>query len=191
MKEAGKVCVVIAALVLSACPPHPPFGDLSTGALTVQGAQGYNGDGPHMAVTARSKHYQTSVGSFLYDGTRYGAQGNDDGRLNPGETVSYRIEVANYSNRTASSVSVAISTDDDYITDIKNASGSVGSFYGATDNSILLPQTIFHKSYSSEGNFIFTVSPDTPPGHIIKFNIVFSAAGGKTWHDYFLLTVLE
>jgi uncharacterized repeat protein (TIGR01451 family) len=185
LKRIKQMCMAITVLVFCACPPYD-FLDASSGKLTVQEALGYKSDDPYMAVVARSKHYQFPDSYYFYDGLMYGANGNEDGLLNPGETVIYEIGVANYGKKPAQGVSVVISTGDSYISDIKNASGFISSFNGR-DRYSPDARTIFN--YNKEKNLRFTVSPNTPPGHIIKFDIVFSDAHGNTWRDYFLLTV--
>ena len=189
MKKIGKMCIAAVVLVLGGCKPYDPF-KLSTGEMTVQEALGYKSDTAYMAVAAKSKHYQRSNSSSrLYDGIKYGAFGNDDGILNPGETVIYQLIVANYGGSSALSVSVVISTDDEYVSDITNTKGNIGYFRACSDESSPDFRTIFSKYIYDGKNLRFTVSPDTPPGHIIKFEIAFSDAYDHTWRDYFLLTV--
>jgi hypothetical protein len=192
MKRIGKMCIAAVVLVLGACTPYDPF-DLSTGKITAQEALGYQSDAPYMAVTARSKHYQitdsSSYFSRLYDGTTDGAKGNGNKVLNPGETVIYELSVANYGKKPAYSVSAAITTDDKYVSNMANTSGDIGHF---KERGRYSPdyRTIF-AGYGNDKNLRFTVSPDTPPGHVIKFEIVFSDASYNTWRDYFLLTVYK
>jgi hypothetical protein len=186
MKKIGKTCIVAIVLVLCNCPSYEPF-DLSTGEMTIQEALGYKSDDPYMAVTAGSKHYHISDSSSLYDGMSYGANGNGDGILNSGETVIYQLRVGNYGKKSVLNVNAAISTNDSYVSDLTNTSGNIGHF---KERGSYSPdsKTIF-SGYEREKNLRFTVSPDTPTGHIIRFEIVFSDANGNTWRDYFLLTV--
>jgi uncharacterized repeat protein (TIGR01451 family) len=181
------MCTTIAVLFFCACPSYD-FLDATSGELTVQEALGYKSEDPYMAVVAGSKHYQFSDSyySTLYDGIMYGANGNNDGLLNPGETVIYEIRVANYGKKPAHGVNAVISTSDSYISNIENSSGFISSFNGR-DRYSPNSRTIFN--YDKEKNLKFTVSPDIPLGHIVKFDIVFSDAYGNTWRDYFLLTV--
>jgi len=192
MKKIGKMCIVAIVLVLGACTPYDPF-ELSTGKITVQEALGYQSEEPYMAVAAKSKHYQILDASSylppLYDGNNYGANGNENGILNPGETVIYKLVVANYGKKPAYDVNAVISTDDKYVSNMTNNKGDIGHFkergsYSPDD------RTIF-SGYENDKNLRFTVSPDAPPGHIIKFEIVFSDASYNTWEDYFLLTVYK
>ena len=185
MKKRISMCAVIFVFVLAACGLGP-FA-LSSGKLTVQEAKGYNGGSSYIAVTAKSKHYKKSSTSsgFLYDGA-IGSNGNGNKLLNPGETVNYKIEVGNYGSVTEWNINVVISTDDNYVFDMLNASGSIGSLFGRDDYSVT-KKTIFSSSWDK--NLTFTISPSTPPGHIVRFEIVFSDTDGNSWRDYFLITV--
>jgi len=193
MKKIGKTCFIAVVVVLGACTPYEPF-ELSTGKITVQEALGYQSDAPYMAVTARSKHYQitdsSSYSSPLYDGMKYGANGNGNRILNPGETVIYTIIVTNYGKKPAYGVSVAIITDDKYVSNVANDKGEIGHFKKGDKYSPDNKRTIFSEN-EDDKNLRFTVSPDTPPGHIIKFEIIFTDSSYNTWRDYFLLTVYK
>jgi hypothetical protein len=189
MKEIGKICITVIVLLLGACTPYDPF-ELSKGELTVQEALGYKSDAPYMAVAASSKHYQITDStsySSLYDGINYGANGNENGILNPGETVFYKFRVANYGKKPVYGVSVVILTDDKYVSNMANDKGDIGHFKECGRYS---PEyrTIFF-GYENDKNLRFTVSPDAPPGHVIKFEIVFTDASYNIWRDYFLITV--
>lgn len=188
MKKMGKIGIVALVLVLGNCKPYDPL-DLLTGEMTVQEALGYKSDGPYMAVAAESKHHKISdsYSSRLYDGMSYGANGNENGVLNPGETVIYEPRVANYGQTSALSVSVVISTKDKYVSDMTNTKGDIGYFRECGRYSPDI-RTIFPGS-KKDKNLKFTVSPNAPPDHIIKFEIVFTDAHDHVWRDYFLLTV--
>ena len=189
MKEIGKMCFIAVVLVLGACTPYDPF-ELSTGKITVQEALGYKSGAPYMAVAAKSKHYQILDASSLrlYDGVKYEANGNEDRILNPGETVIYKLTVTNYGKKPAFGVSAVISTDDKYISNMVNARGEIGHFKKGDKYSFDNKRTIFSRD-EYDKNLRFTVSPDAPPGHVIRFEIVFSDSSYNTWRDYFLLTV--
>jgi hypothetical protein len=186
MKKVGKMFMVAAVLVLGNCTPYDPF-DLSTGEMTVQEALGYISDGPYMAVTVESKHYQFSDSYRLYDGMNYGANGNNDGMLNPGETVIYELKVANYGKKSVLGVNAVISTNDGYVSNMANTSGNIGNF--KERDSYRTDSKIIFSSIEREKNLKFTVSPYAPPNHLIRFELVFSDTNGNTWRDYFLLTV--
>jgi hypothetical protein len=186
MKKIGEMCIIAIVLVLCNCPSYEPF-DLSTGKMTIQEALGYLSDDPYMAVTAESKHYYISDSYRLYDGMSYGANGNEDGILNPGETIIYELKVGNYGKKSVLGVNAVISTNDGYVSNMANTSGNIGNF---KERGSYRPdsKTIF-AGFDREKNLRFTVSPNTPAGHIIRFEIVFSDANGNTWRDYFLFTV--
>lgn len=188
MKKFGKMCLVAVVLALGNCKPYDPF-ELLTGEITVQEALGYKSDAPYMAVAAESKHYKIAGTYFprLYDGMNYGASGNEDGALNPGETVIYELVVANYGKKSALSVSAVISTDDKYVSNMTNTKGDIG-YFKECDRYSPDFKTIFSGT-NKEKNLRFTVSSDAPPNHLIKFEIFFSDAYDNTWRDYFLLTV--
>ena len=187
MNKVIKMCMVT-VFVLGACTPYDPF-ELSSGKLTVQEAKGYNSESPYMAITARSKHYQfsDSSSSYLDDGTEYGAHGNGDEVLNPGETVIYYVQAANYGEKPARNVSAVISTSDNYIYDVMNLSGLIGNFSRRGDYTTS-SKFVFGGDRRAK-NLTFTVSPNTPSGHIVRFEIVFSDIDGNSWQDYFLITV--
>ena len=189
------IYILISFLCFSCESPYDCF-DLSTGNLTIQEAIGYKTDGPYMAVTAGSKLYNAySSSSLLYDGNNYGANGNGNGAVNPGETVIYSIKVANYGKKTVFNVLANISTTDEYILDIQKTSGNIGSFAErekivVSDSETIVvtdSKTIF--SMNHKDNLMFTVSPYTPKGHLLKFQIIFTDAEGNRWEDYFLVTV--
>jgi len=186
MNKIAAICAFIFAIVLAACPSYTVF-DLSSGKMTVQEAKGYKSKAPYLAVAIDSKHYMVSNSTtyFFYDGKLYGANGNENELLNPGETVIYKIKVGNYGEKPVQNVNAVISTNDEFITNMINYSGFIGNFLGRGSYSADTKYI-----FDNEDNlFTFTVSPAAPLGHIIRFDIEFYDANGNTWEDYFLFTI--
>jgi hypothetical protein len=181
--------VLIGIFLCWGCTPYDPF-ELTSGDLTVEEALGYQEEnGPYMAIDAESK-FITFNGDFfdtIYDGEQYGANGNGDTAVNPGETVRCRIRAANYGKQPALGVHVNIVTNDEYVSDLQNSNGDLGHFperdrYAPTGKN-------FFAYNPSEKNLLFTVSPSTPRGHKIKFLVLFTDSSGRYWNDYFIIVV--
>lgn len=89
------------------------------------------------------------------------SQGNNDGKLNPGETVSLNISIVNKSSETLENVSAVVITDDIEVTFINN-SADLGTF------SPEETKTINHA-------FTLTLGENAIPKTTIKFHVTFTS----------------
>ncbi len=132
----------------------------------------------------------------LYDYTSYSTDGNNDGKLNAGETVRLDIAIQNTGWAQASGVTADISTTDPYVTlDIAYDSYAFGTldagYYDSIyDYSRSLPGdlTVNAATYSA---FRFVVDSSAPVDHVVTFNLVFTDGSANTWTDSFTLTVVQ
>lgn len=102
------------------------------------------------------------------------SSGNDDGQVNPGETIELPVTLQNTGDGDAHNVEAILSTSDSYvtITDNDRTWGDIPS--ETTDES---------------SDFDFEVSSSCPAGHVITFNLAISADEGN-WGDSFTVTVV-
>jgi|GEM_PF-1198543 len=111
--------------------------------------------------------------SHTIDDDNFISAGNDDGIVDPGETIEMPLTIANRDTVLYTSVEVEIDTNDIYTTITKDRRFIVsiaGQSSGAT-----LP-------------FQFDVDPTCPPGHVINFQVGIHS-GTETWGSSFTITV--
>jgi hypothetical protein len=101
---------------------------------------------------------------------------NQDGIVNPGETVDLNILVRNLGNAIVTDTLATLTTDSPYVT-ILDGEGFYSSIQGDT----------------IEGNidnlFRFEIDPTTPAKTVIIFTLTMTAADGSTWQDTFAFVV--
>jgi len=102
------------------------------------------------------------------------SQGNNDGKLNPGETVNLKISVKNKSSNTLTDVSAVVSTKNSDVTFI-NDSADFGTF---------LPEETKNLSNA----FILTLSENAMTNYIIKINVTFNYED-KSTQGFFTIKV--
>ncbi|MCF7794700.1 MAG: carboxypeptidase regulatory-like domain-containing protein, partial [Candidatus Cloacimonetes bacterium] len=101
--------------------------------------------------------------------------GNNDGVINPGETIELVVGLENYGTTAANNVTATISSDDDYIT-ISDAAEDYGNISaGAT-------------SFSAD-DFDFSVDADVIGGMEVHLTFMIEDNMGNTWYDYLSLVV--
>jgi hypothetical protein len=103
------------------------------------------------------------------------SSGNDDGIINPGETIEFNISLKNSGTSAATNVTAVLSTPDDYITitdDIED--------YGAIAGGV---------SVYSADDFDFSVDPDVLGGMDIHLELTISDDLGNTWVDFLSVPV--
>jgi len=102
------------------------------------------------------------------------SNGNDDGIVNPGETIELPVTLRNTGTDTAHNVDAVLSTSSPYITitDNDRTWGDIAG--GATDES---------------SDFDFIVDDSCPDGHVAQFSLVITADEGS-WSDSFTITVV-
>ena len=102
------------------------------------------------------------------------SQGNNDGKLNPGETVSLQITIKNKSSETLNDVNAVVSTMNPDVTFINNTAN-----FGT-----LLPE----ETKILSNIFTFTLSENATPKNNIKFNILFTY-DGKNCKGFFSVDI--
>ena len=105
------------------------------------------------------------------------SSGNDDGIVNPGETIEMYISLYNAGTETATDVNVSISEDSPY----------VDGFLYNTDSSY--PDIPGGGTAINSDDFDFTVDSSAPAGHVINFTLTINASNGGPWTDTFQVTI--
>jgi len=120
-----------------------------------------------VAVTTQNVYvgYQAST---VNDDNVGGSHGNGDGVVNPNETIEMRIQLKNSGMQTAPAVSATLSSHDPYVT-ITSGTQTYGDIAGGA-------------SAYSAGNYVFSVSPACPHGHMIRFGLDVTS-GVNAWHS--------
>ncbi len=98
--------------------------------------------------------------------------GNNNGKLDYGETVAIDIILKNLGNETAENVNVSIITEDEYATVID----------GSADAGTIQPG----QTSEVNGAFSVSVTGDVPNGHVIIFNMQASSPD-TTWNSAFII----
>ncbi|MDO9578416.1 MAG: C25 family cysteine peptidase [Candidatus Cloacimonadales bacterium] len=103
--------------------------------------------------------------------------GNNNGIVNPGETIALSITLKNIGNETAANVSALISSEDLFTTIIEDS-----QFF-----EDLLPNTVS----TSLDNYTFTVETICPDQHDIVFVLNITADGDYEWNNSLVIEVLS
>jgi len=101
--------------------------------------------------------------------------GNDDGDVNPGETIELRLLLQNSGNETIASATATISTDSDYITVLDNEENYTNLTPG-------------NDSYPAD-DFEFSVSASAPHNEVIEFEVVIEDDAGNSWTEPIFITI--
>jgi hypothetical protein len=104
------------------------------------------------------------------------SSGNDDGIIDPGETIELYVILYNQGVGTATSVNAAISTSDPYVTFTYNTSSNYPDIPGGSTGT-------------NGDDFDFEVDSSAPDGHIISFDLDITSSNGGPWSDSFGVTV--
>ena len=137
-----------------------------------------------VAIRLRTSASGGVVGPVVYDSHTVDddssdqSSGNDDGIVDPGETVELYVDLRNQGSDTATGVNATISTSDSYVTFLFNTSSSYGDIPGGGTGT-------------NGDDFDLEVDPSTPDGHVIHFDLDISASNGGPWSDSFDVTVGE
>lgn len=91
------------------------------------------------------------------------ASGNNNGKLDPGETVTFTVAAINNGSATATAVMGKLTTTSPYITIITTQPQPMGN---------MAPEA------TAAAGFSLTCSPSTPAGQSISFNLIITAAQG-------------
>ncbi len=112
--------------------------------------------------------------------------GNENGALNPGETVYLKISFKNTGNGKANSVSATFSSNSSYASGLSPTTVSIGTINA---NSTVTPAN----SYSSGTYYTtqFTISTSALIGAKIPINVHLTDTEGNSWDDSFEIPVEE
>jgi hypothetical protein len=170
---------IVVVCFISACDYY--LLDLTTGKVTINEVNGAKSGGPFIIVDGESKAYR--VGDNIYDGTNYGANGNNNSCLDPGETIRYKLRVRNVGKDDAIAVHAVISTSDPWVTDLQNTNHYIRFIKGDRWSSEYVG------TYYIQDNLLLSITNNTPRGHKLNFNINFTDESGNSWRDYFIIIV--
>ncbi len=129
-----------------------------------------------LTVTGHNMHpYEATIeivpsGSYLLYGSHAiddSAYGNDDGVVNPGETVSLTVGVLNSGTEDALGVTGELASSDPYV-----------ALVDSTDTYGTIPDG---DTVTNPDPFEFEVAADCPDGHDLQFTVAASDAGRPTW----------
>ena len=101
--------------------------------------------------------------------------GNNDGEINPGETINLDIILKNMGLTEATNISAVLSTSDSYTTISQSSSNynNIGSGLTATNLT----------------DYVFSVSSSCPDAHQISFSLAIHCSGREDWTREFQLQV--
>lgn len=122
------------------------------------------------------------VGPLVYhnhviDDDQFGeSNGDGDGIADCGETIELFTDLLNEGTDAATGINATIHTADPYVTWLSNTSSAYPDINGASIGI-------------NSDDFEISISPDTPSGHTISFDLTVSASNGGPWSDSFTLNV--
>ena len=104
------------------------------------------------------------------------SSGNSDGAAQCGESIELFVDLLNQGTDSASGVQAAISTTDSYVTWLENTTSSYPDIPGGGTRT-------------NNDDYDLSLSPSTPDGHVITFDLDITASSGGPWTDSFDITV--
>ena len=104
-------------------------------------------------------------------------EGNNNHRLNPGESVLMDLTMENVTDEPVSNVSVVLSTDNAEVT--------------ITDNTVDFPNFAANETLTVENAFAFSITDNLIAGEQIKFNLEVSVGGEVTANFSFKVSVYD
>lgn len=100
---------------------------------------------------------QIQAGAFAYASHSIDdAQGNNNGKANPGETISLTLALQNVSENTVSNATIVLSSDDQYVT--------------ITENTTTIASAMPNETVTLNDAFAFTVADNAPAQHSVRFS---------------------
>jgi hypothetical protein len=120
-------------------------------------------------------------------------ENNEDGNINPDETVYLRVIIKNNGTSTANGVKATISTASGYITDLQPDT-AVGYHSGLSGPGNIYPGYEKYGKYGVAPNYSdytlqFKVTQETPVGTKITFDMYITDEDGNAWQDNFIVQV--
>lgn len=125
---------------------------------------------PHQGtiVVAGQQRFVGFQASAVDDDAVGESAGNGDGIVNPSESVELDVQLKNFGQQAAASVTATLATEDPYVT--------------VTDGAETFGNINAGASAWSADDFDFDVSPACPHGHVIRFALDVSS-GSDVWHS--------
>ena len=100
---------------------------------------------------------QIQAGAFAYASHSIDdAQGNNNGKANPDETISLTLALQNVSENTVSNATIVLSSDDQYVT--------------ITENTTTIASAMPNETVTLNDAFTFTVADNAPAIHSVRFS---------------------
>lgn len=109
-------------------------------------------------------------GPSYYSHSLNDAAGNNDGMINPGETIMVTLSIANFSEEIVDGVSVELSTESEYVT--------------ITQNTAYFGDMSLEDIIEVEDAFTFEVANNIPGGEMVEF-IVTASGDTESWESSF------
>jgi hypothetical protein len=161
----------------------------ATGTIVLMPSPGIVGDS--LVITVTKQNYLPFQGTAIvispsgpyvvYDDSQIdddatgGSIGNNDGTVDPGETIESMIAIKNVGQDTALTVTAILRTSDSYVS-ITDSTMSYGTI--PPDSSV------------SSGNYLWSIDAACPNNHSVLFSL-FVSDGDTTWESFFTVSVPE
>ncbi|MBD3237599.1 MAG: hypothetical protein GF330_12915, partial [Candidatus Eisenbacteria bacterium] len=131
---------------------------------------------PYLAAipVAQEERFVAYSTHAIDDDEQGGSLGNDDGLVNPTETIELPVRVRNFGRQSALGVSGSLTCDDPYIT-LLDAEETFGDIPAGA-------------SAWTADDFDLRIDPATPAGHIVELGLDL-ASEGDVWHSLIQLPV--
>jgi hypothetical protein len=125
---------------------------------------------PYQATipVATQNVYVGFIESDVDDDQNGASSGNEDGKINPGETIELGVQVRNYGFNAATGVLGTLTCDDPYVT-IEQPTALFGTVAAGA-------------AVWSANSLVFSLDNACPHDHLLRFGLEVSA-GGDTWHS--------
>ncbi len=136
----------------------------------------------NIVSTAASVEIRDDYRFYLYDGTSNGADGNDDGDVNAGETIALSFYVRNVGSSDAPGLTITVSTDDPYVQMTKNSEQVIGDLPAGEHESTPDAET-------SSAAILFSVDASAPANHTAAFTATMQDRFGNVWTDQFSVII--
>lgn len=136
----------------------------------------------NIVATTASVEIRDDYRFYLYDGTSNGAEGNDDGEVNAGETIAVSFYVKNVGDSDAPGLTVTVSSDDQYVQMAGNSTQVIGDLAAYAQESTPDAKT-------SASAILFSVDASAPANHTATFTATMKDRFGNVWTDQFTVTI--
>ncbi len=118
---------------------------------------------------------ESTGGLSYYSSAIDDSQGNNNGNIEPGETIELVVSLANYSTSSHSGVQAELICNDPYI-EIDTADGDYGTIAAGGTAEVSSP-------------YVFTISPDAPDNHRLPVLLNITDDSNNDWASRFWLTI--